>query len=69
MYRCTNTRHYESDEEGRALVCLVTFTCSVDRALSASIYVTLYTDHSTLSIRRNTDFYQLLRRAPITREL
>lgn len=60
------TRHCKSDEEGRALVCLVTFTCSVDRALSASIYVTLYTAHSPLSIRRNTDFYQLLRHEPIT---
>lgn len=58
--------------EVRALVCpchdihLFRGPC----ALSASIYVTLYTGpFRPLSVCRNTGFYQLLRRAPITGKL
>lgn len=63
--RVANTTRF-----GRWSAHVATFTCSVDRALSASIYVTLYTGpFRPLSVRRNTGFYQLLRRAPITGKL
>lgn len=56
-------------DEVRALVC-PRRDIHLFRALSASIYVTLYTGpFRPLSGRRNTGFYQLLRRAPITGKL
>jgi len=56
--------HRAKMTNGRWSAPVATFTCSVDRALSASIYVTLYTGpFRPLSVRMNTGFYQLLRRA------